>query len=314
MKLTLLTFFSTLTLATSLAPYQGGNVVRCMALTPACMGDSSNTRENSFCYQCQNMYQGYTPTFYTPLPSYYPWWYGYGQYQYTNMNYPGYWQNGGLSNHYYPGGGNMAAGKPNIYFHGLSEQEAKEFIFQIKYSKDANELASTPIHNNDEGWKVRLDPRTKNYIVDGDEYSYLYYDYKFDSKALQNEKGFCGERAVIYEKMVQTLNTMKFKDKEVTDFENYWAYKIPKGEFCVFPQDHSNLSPIAQWNSSVQPKFFKRILFVVIPMEQIKTKTANNFTQIPKSDWNPMTGIYRNTAAQTSEFQIHEWGLAFLTK
>lgn len=295
--------------AMSLAPVSS-QPARCMALTPACMGNSTGYRENNYCIQCQNMNQGFV----SPIPSYYPWWYGYGQLQYTNYAYPGYWQGGGLSNYYYPGNGNMAAGKPNIYFHGLSAEEASEFWFQIKYLNDSNELASAPIHDEKDGWKISQNILTKKYKIDGNEYDYLYYDYKLDSKYLQSTKGFCGERSQVYEKMVSILNTMRYKDREVSDFENYWSHKIPKGEFCVYPQDHSVLSNIAQWNSSIQPKFFKRVLFVMIPIEQIKAKVSANFTSLPMSDWNPMNGVYRNMASSSSGFQVHEWGVAFLTK
>lgn len=290
-------------------PVSSSPTMRCMALTPACMGDTSSTRPSDFCVQCQYLDQSVYPTFRSPVSPYYPWWYNYGMYQYPNIGYPGYWNNGGLSNYHYVGNGNMVAGKPNIYLHGLKENE--EVVFKINYLKDANELATAPIHSQ-EGWQARY--QKNKLVIDQTSYDYLYYDYKLDSKNLQSENGFCGDQAEVYGKMVSILNLLKFKEKEVDDFENYWAFKIPKGDFCVFPQEHEQLQSLAQWNSSKQPQYFKRVLFVLIPKDQIVAKMSANFNSLPKNDWNPGRAVYRNTAQTAENFQVHEWGLAFLTK
>ncbi|EQC43775.1 hypothetical protein [Bacteriovorax sp. Seq25_V] len=313
MKFFFVTLFGMMATASMLAPQPGMRDMegaRCMALLPQCMGDTSATRPSDYCVQCQYLDRGIYPSVATPMPSYYPWWYGYGMYQYPSYySYPGVWNNGGLSNHYYPGPGNMAAGKPNIYFHGL--ENGQEFDFKISYKEKANELSTSPIHSKN-GWSIK---KSKDgLVVDGTNYNYLYYDYKLDSNKLQSEAGFCGDEKSVYKKMVSVLNTMKFKKAEVDDFENYWAFKIPKGEYCVFPQEHQELNEIAAWQSSIQPQFYKRVLFALIPKDQILAKKGANFTKIPESDWNPMRGIYRNVAQADSKFQIHEWGVAFLTK
>jgi hypothetical protein len=274
----------------------------CMALTPKCMGNSAGTRPSDFCYNCQYIDR---PNWgFNVVRPQQPWWYPYGNYQYQNFYRPGVWNNNGLSHHYYRGGGNMVAGKPNLYFHGLE----KEIRFVIDFDKHSNMLASAPIHHDD-GWM--LSRKNKKLVVDGNAYDYLYYDYKLDSKKLQSSKGFCGSKRVVYKQMVSTLNQMKFKDKEVKDFEDFWAVKLPKGNFCVYPQSHKELQPIAQWKSSVAPTYFKRILFVVVPEQIIGKKVAANFKNRPKSDWNPLSGVYRHPASK-NKLQIHEWGVAFL--
>lgn len=279
------------------------NGIRCMALTPQCMGNNQSTRPSDFCYQCQYIQQQNWR--FNMIPTQAPWWSPYGNYNYSNFYRPGAWYNHGLSNHYYPGQGNMVAGKPNLYFHGVE----KDLRFVINFNNKANMLASAPIHNED-GWMLKKD-RNK-IVVNGNKYDYLYYDYKLDSHSLQSSRGFCGDRHSVFKKMVSALNEMKFKDKEVTDFEDYWSVKLPKGNFCVYPQSHDELQQIAQWNSSHAPGFFKRVLFVVVPEAILGTKYAANFKNRPSQGWNPISGVYRHPSS-TNPLQVHEWGIAFLT-
>ena len=290
--------------AMGMAPVSGGQKATCMAMTPQCMGNSSGTRPGQFCYNCQYMSQ---PNWgFNMVPYRYPWWHSYGQYSYPNYNRPGVWQRGGLSQNYYPGPGNIVAGKPNLYIHGSTE----ETRFQIKFKGKSNLLAASPIHSKD-GWLFKT--KNKKITVDGVAHDYLYYDYKLDSNTLQNEKGFCGDRTDIYKKMVSTLNQMQFKDKEITDFEEFWSLKLPKGNFCVYPQSHDDLQKSAQWNSSVAPAYFKRVLFVVIPSNQIETGKSASFKKRPNKGWNPLSAVYRLPSSKGA-LQIHEWGVAFLAK
>jgi hypothetical protein len=297
------------------SPVPGGNhKMTCMALTPQCMGNSSGTRPSDYCVNCQYLSQ---PNWrFNVMRPQQPWWYPYGYYAYPNFQRPGAWYNNGLSHHYYPGGGNMVAGKPNIYFHGLD----KDTTFHVKFKKEASLLAASPLQPDD-GWmlsKVDGTPNKKHMEkgisfvnVDGVNHDYIYYDYKLDSSSLQSEKGFCGDRADTFAAMVSILNQMKFKDKEVSDFETYWSVKLPKGNFCVYPQTHEQLQSIAEWNSSTPPTFFKRVLFVVVPEKIIGEKVAANFKSRPTMGWNPLSGVYRLPASQGT-FQVHEWGVAFL--
>lgn len=297
------------TLPMTLQPVNSnGGYATCMAMTPQCMGNSAGTRPADQCLECNdrgpyNHLGGFR------MGMQYPWWYSYGNFGYPNFRYPGYWYNGGLSNQYYPGPGNMAAGKPNLYFHG-TDKELENARFKINFKGKSNMLAASPIHGED-GWSVNFkDGKLK---VANTEYDYIYYDYKLYSGTMQSERGFCGDRKTIYNGMVKLLVDMEFKDKEIKDFESYWSLKIPRGDFCVYPQGHDELQQSAQWNSSIAPAYFKRILFVLVPKEQVESKTAAHFNKVPKESWNPMSAVYRLPASKNT-FQVHEWGVAFLTK
>ena len=258
--------------------------------------------QNYHCIHC-NSFQPQVPSF-NLINSNSPWYHNYAQMRWPNYNRPFIGSQHYADHHFYPGSGNVAVGKPNVYVHGtlLGRQR-----LQIKMKNDSNLLAASPVHG-DEGWIFQKNK--KELIINDAKYSYLYYDFKAPEKYLQNKEGFCGNKRVLYERMVSILDEMGFKKKEVKDFEDYWSVKFPGGDFCVYPQTHAELQKLAEWNGSFMPSGFKRVVFVSVP--KLEKVISKHFTNEPEKDWNPVKGIYRVPASK-NDIAIHEWGVAFLT-
>jgi hypothetical protein len=144
----------------------------------------------NYCPSCMMNSPWSSPMFTYSMPSFYPqyspWWTPYGAMSYPNFYSPGAWSGYGINGGYYPGGGHAFAGKPNIYVRG---PENTEVNVKVGFPDGGNLLASVPVHG-DGGWTGRI---TKDGMrVGGAPYEYLFYDFRYNLSAFQNDEGFCG--------------------------------------------------------------------------------------------------------------------------
>ncbi len=283
----------------TVTPIYGG--ASCLAMTPQCLGQ---TRSNYDCIHCNQLNNPrILPNQFNPQTS---WYHRYAQMRWPQYNRPAVWNNGYADHNFYPGSGNVAVGKPNVYIHGnlIGKQR-----LQVKMKNRSHLLAASPIHGTD-GWVFEKSGEILS--VTGASYNYFYYDYKAHENYLQNKSGFCGKKDYLYDRMISILKEMSFKEREIKDFEDYWSVKYPGGSFCVYPQTHAELQKLAQWNGSFMPSSFRRVVFVSVPKKEGHKIISSHFKNEPSEDWNPQKGIYRVPASK-NDISIHEWGVAFLT-
>src|SRR5690606_30972516 len=140
-----------------------------------------------------------------------PWWYPYGHFRYSNWQAPGLWQNypPSMPGHHYPGGGNMAAAKPNVYLSGAPT----EFDIKVDFKKSTLWIAAPTLKGEASHWRGEIiGPHQLK--LDGVVYPYLYYDYRSYLELFQFDAGFCGGKKQVITKMIEVLQVMGFREKE----------------------------------------------------------------------------------------------------
>jgi hypothetical protein len=266
-------------------------------------------------YHCEvcNAYDLYKTNPYLPQPTLpmkgniFPWDYNFSRLTFSNPGHPTTWGQWGINGRHFPGGGNMAAGKPNVY---ISAPKGTKIHYKIKLKENSNMLAVSPIHGK-KGWNILMAEKDK-FIIDGSTLSFLYYDYRLHSHDLQNQKGVCPQKGLTTKSMITTLVDLGFKTNEVKDFSDYWGLRIPNQEYCIYPQTHKTLNRIAHWEVTPSPRFITRILFVLVPKKIVLEKKVKHFTKLPTKKWEPLSSIYRLPATESNKgIEIREWGIAF---
>jgi hypothetical protein len=253
-------------------------------------------------------------------PNWNPWWMGYSTY-YPNFFYPGAWSNYGLNQGFYPGSGNVAAAKPNLYISGPQNKDLKIKINfkEIRPKVYPTWLATSP-EANENTWKIKLDKN--NFLLsEKARYPFIYYDFRVDDDLFQAEKGFCAERNEALEKMSLVLNELGFKANEVKDFEEHWRIKMPPQAVCVFPQSNTELDKIATLETNPPLKKLTRILFIATYKSGMEKGRVGKFIKEPIEPW--IAPIQRQPSSTSwnwksikkdnisNDFELREWGIGF---
>jgi hypothetical protein len=249
-----------------------------------------------------------------------PWWVSQGNLAYSNFYYPAPWMGGGIYGPYYPGGGGgwwnggAMMGKPNLY---VSAPEGTKLEIDVGMKPGSNLLAAVPLHGK-KGWSAEvLGPYR---LKSGDsEQAFLFYDYRFNPKVLQETEGFCTTPEKLLPELTRHLEMAGFEAYEVKDFRDYWSYKMPRANsYCVFPQDERQLSKVATLKISPVPRSVTRVGFMIVPQQQGFEPPM--FKSKPTKVWAPhvlQSGKIlpvekgRDTASSGS-LRIREWGVGFL--
>lgn len=252
------------------------------------------------------MTQGFNPMSYNLWPS--PWWGGWGYNQFNTQFYsPCGWSMYGCSGNSYPHNGNIAMGKPNIYFAGKDEGK-----FKLKFTDDNfNFLATVPSFK---GKEIGGELRKGSIYNENTWYPYLFYDARINDDHLQNNQGFCGTRKEIFQFMMEGLKKYEFPNEARTDFAEYWSVKIPEAlRYCVFPQASAQLDKAAPLEITFDDKSqvqTERLFYLVIPQDykgkRIPAK-SNKFSDKPKNTWKH----YSRTVIPKMAY-IYEWGVGFI--
>lgn len=253
-------------------------------------------------------------------PNWNPWWMGYSIY-YPNFFYPGAWSNYGLNHGFYPGSGNVAAAKPNLYISGPTNKDLKIKINfkEIRPKIYPTWLATSP-EIIDNTWKINLD-KSNLLLSKKARYPFIYYDYRVDDDFFQSQRGFCTDRNEALEKMSQILKETGFKPNEVKDFEEHWRIKMPPQTVCIFPQSNTELDKIAVLETDPPTNKITRILFIATYKSGIEKKRVGKFIKEPLEPWvapvqRQPSSTSRNLkplkkAHVSANFELREWGIGF---
>lgn len=240
-----------------------------------------------------------------------PWWSPYGQYSYNNFYMPSMgWNNYYTPGGYYPGGGNMMMGKPNVYFSSPKDVDVR---LKLKFQKNTNFLAAVPSHGTS-GWNFKVQKDGSIYS-DGGTYPYAFYDFRLHSDDLQDTAGFCVPMENLMEKLTESLTKKGFKEREVKDFAEYWAVKMPQANsYCVYPQENSVVEKVSSFEITPKPSKVERLFFIVVPNHKDYQKVANNgkFSKEPTKSWVAKPTSERATASEPNGLEVREWGVGFL--
>jgi hypothetical protein len=254
------------------------------------------------------------PTFWGGMNYGYPWYGPYGSMAYSNFYYPGVWGYNGINQSYYPGpspqggGGGCYAAKPNLYVTGTKGSEFKIEI-DLK-NQDSNWLAAVPSFVN-KTWTGKIADNGK--MKSGDaNYNYFFYDFRTAENDLQDKKGFCTTRDKLIPRMATVLKNEGFKENEIGDFVQHWSMKIPQMQkFCVYPQTDTELSKVAEVKITPAPKFYKRVLFTVVP-EEYFDKLGAKFSYAPTQEYDMTKSRVDRMPASVNGVEVREWGVGFL--
>lgn len=258
----------------------------------------------SMCIDCMNTQNRWSlpqvqpNPYFTQYPS--PWWYPYGQYQYTNWQAPGLWRPypPAMIGHHYPGGGNMAAAKPNVY---VSAPAGTKFQIHLEFKESTLWIAAPTLHNQKSLWRGEV-LANGDLAVDGVHYPYLYYDYRSHLELFQNDAGSCGGKDQTITYMVDVLTEMGFKENEIEDFKEHWPHKLPSAsKYCVFPQEADRLQTAVEFKIQPQAHLVQINFIVYLDHEQAPAPK-------PLRPWRAKTASKRDSAI----LEVREWGVSFV--
>ncbi len=260
---------------------------------------------SALCVHCQmndmRMYGPYIHSpynMYSPYPM--PWWQPYGQYQYSNWQAPGIWQQYPpmMQGHHYPGPGNVAAAKPNVYVSGAA---GTKFSIKANFKQSTLWIASPTLKGERSTWQGEILSDGK-LALDGVRYPYLYYDYRSFMELFQTERGFCGGKSQVINQMLEGLSKMGFKEQEIHDFKEHWPHKLPKSEkYCVFPQEAPALQKAVEFEIEPKAHLIQVNFVVFLDHEQAPAPK-------PTAPWK-ITSFSKNDPAI---FEVREWGVSFI--
>ncbi len=241
------------------------------------------------------------------MPGFMPWWNPWAFYQYPgSMGNPCMWNVWGCQSRYYPSGGPIVMGKPNIYIEGPDVENAKIELAKVEHH---NLMATAPAHM-EKGWTFNLE---KNKIlISGLEYPYLFYDSRSEFNKLPNSTtGFCGTPTQVLEEMNTQLIKLKFPKKARQDFVEHWNVKLPLlKELCVYPQMNEQMDVAAPLNISLKSYEMTRALFFVIP--KLKRQDLPKATFLKELvQRTPAAFVTPEPRASKAKWKIYEWGVAF---
>ena len=268
-------------------------------------------KSDGWCPYCGINNNYYATPFYSMpsfFPSYYPMWGNYGALAYSNFYYPGAWSGGGMNGGFYPGGGGGFGGKPNIY---ISGKPGTEFKVKVDMKDGSNWLATAPVHG-DLGWQGTLE-KENQIAVNKIDYSFFYYDFRFDEKRLQDTSGFCTDRDHVISRMADGLKVAGFKENEIKDFVEHWSIKMPFSQrYCVYPQNEKHLNQIAELKIEPKPRRVTRLLYMVVVQEGL-LNNGKKFTKAPSKEWNfAASNSGDRFPASDDEIAVREWGVGFV--
>lgn len=238
----------------------------------------------------------------------YPWWGQYGALSYPNYYYPSAWSDNGVNTSHYPGHGGGFAGKPNIY---VSAPDGVSLLVTVSTSEDSNLLLTVPAYEG--GWKAAI--KGNKFIIEDVFHDYLFYDIRFDEQLFSAETGFCGNRKMVIEEMMTSLQSLAFKPHEIKDFYDYWSIKLPRSEnYCVFPQlnEENDKAYKLQISSSDNAKIsITRVTFMVTTGEAIRGKSKQKFYRRPKNHTAYLEKIKSLSSQAKEKIWVREWAVAF---
>lgn len=239
--------------------------------------------------------------------SMWPWWNPWAMYQFPMFyNNPCMWNVWGCQSSYYPSGGPIVMGKPNIYIEGPDLENAKIELDKVEHHQL---MATAPAHM-EKGWTFNLEKN--KIIVAGTEYPYLFYDSRAEFNKLSNAThGFCGTPTQVLDEMNNQLEKLKFPKQARKDFAEHWIVKLPRlKELCVYPQMNEQMDSAAPLKISFKDYQMTRALFFIIPKLSRKDLPKAAFLK-EMVQRTPAAFMAPEAKSSKSKWKIYEWGVAF---
>lgn len=249
----------------------------------------------------------FPPAIFQPQPA--PWWATQGNFYYPNMNYPGAWNHTSntLNHHYYPGTGEVFAGKPNVYVESIHKDKKFTFSFNPKAGEELSFLATTPMLDVKNSWKGKI-VNNDQFEVEDVNYDYLFYDIRLAKDKMQFERGTCASREDTLKWMLEDLKIMNYPSIALQDFEQHWKVKLPPYPFfCIYPQYNQQLDEILPVTISVEQVRFTRSLYVLVSHEKFPDLDDPQKVPLPSMD----PAEFRPSGLIKYETMFKEWGVAF---
>lgn len=174
----------------------------------------------------------------------------------------------GCAGMYYPGYGDIALGKPNIY---LTGQPGTEVKVGLDFGTESNLLVATPALGASASWDVKLGSDGKQLVAGAATYNYLYYDLRTVSAKFTDRLAFCVQSGDLEPTLEKYLESMGFQPNEVADFGAFWSNRFPSAEsYCVYPQESDVADAAVPLHVTPAPIRSTRVWFLVVPQKPPK--------------------------------------------
>lgn len=119
--------------------------------------------------------------------------------------------------------------KPNIYLYPLEESE-----ITVKF--DSPELLLTVIPDYPGEWKAKVSANS-DMIIDGEKYTYLFYESATSDNRMQKENGFIVKKENREEFFKTISKFYGFNERETNDFVEFWTNRLDSDkEYYMYPQ------------------------------------------------------------------------------
>ncbi|MGE4233176.1 MAG: hypothetical protein AB7F43_07595 [Bacteriovoracia bacterium] len=236
---------------------------------------------------------------------------------YYGTTTPCVWGSWGCQGSYYPGGGDVFLGKPNIYLRGKLGQN---FDIKLSYRNKNNILAAVPVHGPG-GWKGSI-LSSGQLVVNKTVYPYLFYDFRSSTEHLASSGGFCEDRTDVLGKMGAILYEQGFSRRAIGDFQSYWNPRMPRWKrHCVHVFETQGIDLAVSLDITPKPDLVKRVWFIVVPEDQMASlKIKNKIFKKKPVRYARKNSIGRTVASVNSDpelgdnkLEVYEWGVGFLS-
>lgn len=146
--------------------------------------------------------------------------------------------------------------KPNIYFYtDLDKNVSVRFVYP--------QLVTVSIPDYASGWDVLLTEDDELITVDGEKFSFLFYESITSRSLFQTEAGYEISAENRGELFAQILTEMGFNEAEIADFIEFWDEKLDEGvDYIMYPQDTETVDLAMPIIVDPVPESIERIWFV----------------------------------------------------
>lgn len=164
---------------------------------------------------------------------------------------------------------NQITAKPVIY---LYPEETTEV--EVKLDIDGELLSTWPAY--EDGWTVTARPDGTLTDVEGNEYSYLFWDALSDTE-WDFSQGFCVAGEETGEFLRQTLSAMGLTAKEYNEFIVYWLPLMQENSYNLISFQGETYEESAKLNVTPQPDSVLRVFMAWKGVEEPAEIAAQTF-------------------------------------
>lgn len=173
--------------------------------------------------------------------------------------------------------------KPNIYLYPEKDEN-------ISVIFDSPELLLTVIPDYNNGWYTYT-KTDGTLIVDGEEYTYLFYESATSDKLMQKEEAFITPIENRYEFFEEVAKFYSFNETETKDFAEFWDSRLDKDkEYIMYPQLTKEVDAFMPVKINPTPDNYFRVWFLFY------TYNGEEYSEVTKVE------------VDRSGYEMIEWG------